>query len=942
MPEIGFDPTVLADLDNRTAQGYTSLNLPESDKTDSPTTFTRLKPKDNFEDSNVVAETYSIPQTEAQKASHNIGKETDEKMREQRRDLGRQLDEAQKALSQVQSNEQTSEVQAKINRLQSEINALDDEIVLARDAIIDIESARVRDEVTSVMSVEQQMADISLEVEESRGQLESIYQARREYQIKLNESKKKLFPHQKLYGWLRNQVGWSGAELDAVKVLEEQELAKIKQENPDVNDERARALYQTYLKRASTETEAKYQQDIADATARFTRAQGFLGEKQEKLKFAEGRLAEATDKLKVLIDKRSGLSNAKDSTQIQESELKGKSTRELKEAELVVGSAEQALRQAEEEEKKYWEDLKNELLADFNANEEDIKAEALSIEKQTKREKVRGLFAAPERDLLHLVHEIGLDIDGSVSIDTSIQDLSAITFQLLERYTVMDEAVKRFAGEGVKREDGRSEQGIVGEKVILLAHSMAIVENERLNAEREYQIAEYSKFRVLSESELETKLEAIDVSFYQNTEVGRLHDKLLDAQAWLKLPAHRTEGFKKNHKKDIKEKQALVVNLTSDFSAAERDIEVQKNAITTQNDRQKVKADRFIAEWKSTVLSDQMKRRKAEELRAADLFLGALSELTPEERKLATSGELNKAMMEAQAVFTNLLKWQSLLKGKASVAGYLAEAEVVQDRLVREAGDVVGKIGAELALSQVEFKMKRKKADREAVQSNIYRLTKELTEAQRRLSRANSERDASIMKAREGYLPAELASPDIEQSQELQFGTKRAVTDIRRLYTAVMYGSEAHVYDQDIPAAQVTERVGLHEQWVSDGREEFEGLVREKVAQTKEAERKRESKETEQTVSIEEALEQGAEAIRKAVYEDPEGFKKFLLDGGADRFVQSGGLRALVDGVANLTGDRGGLRKNIEAQNLAMRSIPNGETIHRAAIANNETILSFL
>ena len=78
-------------------------------------------------------------------------------------------------------------------------------------------------------------------------------------------------------------------------------------------------------------------------------------------------------------------------------------------------------------------------------------------------------------------------MDGTVSIDTSIQDLSAITIQLLDRYNSLDAAVKSFSAN----------------KEIVLAHSMAIVENERFDAELAQQASEYAKFGVLTESELE-------------------------------------------------------------------------------------------------------------------------------------------------------------------------------------------------------------------------------------------------------------------------------------------------------------------------------------------------------------------------------------------------------------------------------------------------------
>ena len=59
------------------------------------------------------------------------------------------------------------------------------------------------------------------------------------------------------------------------------------------------------------------------------------------------------------------------------------------------------------------------------------------------------------------------------------------------------------------------------------------------------------------------------------------------------------------------------------------------------------------------------------------------------------------------------------------------------------------------------------------------------------------------MKAK-AYLPAELASQDIAQSRSFNLA-QSGCNRYRRLYTAVMYGGEAHAYDNDIPTAQVTE-----------------------------------------------------------------------------------------------------------------------------------------
>lgn len=922
MPEIGFNPADIAAFDVKTAQELSSLDLSESNKVDSQTTFTRMNPVENVGDVRIVKETYSIDKTAEQKAKHRAGKESDEELRNERRSLGAQLEEARQLLEKASSNEQTTEAQVKIDRIQSEIDALDREIEMAQFQVI--EGARASDE---VKDVEGQISNIDANIGELQRSLDSIYQARLEYKAKLDKAHKKLFPHRRLYGWLRNTVGWSGAEASAAKVLEEQEIAKIKQEDPGVDDEAAQELYQIYLKNASNETEAGYKQQIAEANTKLADAKKTLDEKQVKLTEAEGRLAEARDTLKTLIDKKVALERTKTDTAISKAELENRSTREFAEAEAAVKAAEQVLKQAEDEEKSYWDTLKNELLADFQSNEDEIKADVSSQEKQAKREKVRGLFATPERDFLNMVHEIGRDVDGTVSIDTSIQDLSAVTLQLLERYRKLDAAVKSFSAN----------------KEIVLAHSMAIVEMERDFAERAQQASEYAKFGVLTESELEEKLKEIDESLSGDKDVQRLSAELVDAKNWLKLPAHRTEAFKRIHKSKIKEKEAIVASHTKDLALAKNDVEARKKTLITKNERQKAKADKLLAEWKSTVLSERVKRRKAEELRAADLFLGALAELTPEERKLATSGELNKAMMEAQAVFDNLLKWASLLENPEGAARLLAETEVAQDRLIQEAGEVVGKIGAELALAQAELKMKRKKADREKAQENIDRLTKELSSAQRRLSKATSEKGASIMKAREAYLPAELASQDIAKSQELQFGTKRAVTDIRRLYTAVMYGGEAHAYDNDIPTAQVTEREGIHEQWASAGQTEFEGLVSEKVTRAKEALARGESKETEGGLSVEQALEKGAEAVRKAVAENPADLAELVgKEGGADRFVKGGGLQALIEGVAKLGGDKAGMIKNLEAQNLVMRALPNGETIYASAIAANTSILGLL
>ena len=120
-------------------------------------------------------------------------------------------------------------------------------------------------------------------------------------------------------------------------------------------------------------------------------------------------------------------------------------------------------------------------------------------------------------------------------------------------------------------------------------------------------------------------------------------------------------------------------------------------------------------------------------------------------------------------------------------------------------------------------------------------------------------------------------------------------------------------------------------------------VVSEKVAKAKEVLARGESKETEGGLSIEQALERGAEAIRKAVAENPTGLAELVgREGGADRFVKGGGLQALIDGAAKPGIDKVGMIKNLEAQNLVMRALPNGETIYAIAIATNSSILGYL
>jgi len=908
--EIGFDPQVVAALDAKTATGMTSLDLPEGTRRDFGISMQDKK-------NGVKVAEYS-PKLDSTGVSTE--KSNDEQLREQRRALTEKIGALQANLGKATETNQSAGIEIRLAGLQEQLRHVEADISTAESSLR--EQSRVMEEKVAKEAEKTGQEGI---IAIAKQQIESIRIQRKDHEKKLAEAKKKLFPHTKLAGWLRKQVGWSDTGVDvAERNVEEDEIKRIIAGGGAETLDEARAQYAVGLANITKEAESAYAKQITDASSQLTRIESELGLIGEKVNEAARALAAASNNLDRLKTERESLNVQIGTKGAEKTSANTQQEQDIIAAQDKVKAAEAELTNAEAEEKAYWEKLKNDLLADFGQGEQEIASEKASKEKAQKREGVRNLFAAPERDFLNLVHEIGRDTDGSVSVDLAVGDLAQITVNLLDRYRALESAVGQYGADNE----------------VVLAHSMAIVENERFDLENAQRATEYAKFNVLTDEELEEKAKSLEQRLLGDPKIQRLRDELTGAEAWLKLPAHKTEGFKKTHKGQINEKKALIASHKKDLKAAEKDVEMLKARLVSENERQKVKAEAKLIEYKKTYLSEYVKRRKAEELRAADEFLGALSEFTPEERQLAVSGELNKAILEAEAVFMNLIKWRSLLENPQGVAHSIAETEVTQDRLVKEAEDVVGRIGAEIGIERGNLKLKRGK-NREELQGKIDQLEKTLTEAQRKLARAHGEKSASIEKARQAYLPAELAADTIEESQGLQFGTKRAVTDVRRLYTAVMYGGEAHRYDDGVPGAQVTERVGMHEQWIGANYESFEDAIAREVAQAKEAPVAPESAEVGGN-SIEDALARGSREILKAVLANPEALTNYLVSAGAaEVFVKKGGLQALIEGVA------GGAPKSemiqiLEAQNMVYRAVPNSEALYSTMIAANEAIINVL
>lgn len=875
--------------------------------------------------------------------------EKDEVLRQERRKLIEELAKAKTVLEKAQTPREKSDAHKAIEQAEEALQRIDDETASAQAVYNSAESFKRRKE-DAVHLKSEEIEGFQQSVESIDRQLEILMQRRSLHETAIASAKRKLSLTEK--GFLTRFVfGRKGSEDDtAAEKLKLEQMKNIKVDALDhgreINDDEAQRIYITQVEGLNEQAEARLVAARSADQERLEEAQRKLQEENIAVASAASYFSDASSRLAELLSARRE-AEALRSRGVAVSEAEAATfSAELETAQASVATAEDALRQAEEQEDRYWKSLSAEFAKEWGEVlvEEQEKAQETAQQQEQerqgqRREKVRSLLSMPDADLLNVAFEVGRDANGEFSIDTAVNDMAVMTEQLLARYRKMEGAVSTYTAD----------------RSGMLAKAMATVASEESYLAEQQELAEAKKFGVLNEAELEVELKKIDDSL-TTPEVTQLKQELVEAKAWLDKPAHQTEAFKRMHASTIRDKKNIVVSHERDLKKATKNIEQRKKDLARQNETRQATAQQMFLEWENTFLKEHVAKRKGEELRAVDAFLGALKDLDPAERKLAMSSELTKAMGEAQAVLENLGRWKNLLENQDAVVDDIARVIQEQDQLVAEAEERNRQRGAELAeaiqdYSAKEIKRKENKDPRKipalqkerdsawllsvGLRATVEKSGVEVNEAVRR-------RDEAIAEARKLYLPIELSSANIAQSQELQFARKKGGTDIRKVYTSVMWGGEAHAYDGDTPLPR--DVVGIHEQWVDNGLDSFSTALSERLAVRKAeiAAGREPGKETEPgNLTIEEALQRGAELIHDAVLRAGAGFGEYLKgEGAADRFIAQGGLQALALGVEGLT-DMEQLRTNLQAQLDVIRAVPNGKATYAVFVANAKTLARF-
>ena len=586
---------------------------------------------------------------------------------------------------------------------------------------------------------------------------------------------------------------------------------------------------------------------------------------------------------------------------------------EIQNAQKDLEEKQAVLKKAEEAEKAYWETLKNEFLTmaptmgEF-AGLSDEEFSALKKE-ESKRESVRSMLGMKDVDILVMANEIGRNADGERSVDIAVSDMVDVTGKMVERYRALAEAAGKYD------EDFSA----------LEMRTMADVDNEAFDLVRKQQQIEYAKFEVLDDAQLDEALRALDQKLDQNQEVQKLKQDIATATAYLEKPSHKTAGFKRLHQQQIREYEGIKRAGERDLKKASRDIENQKNALTKYNELQRTKAKAELANWKKEYLNKFISRRRSESTQALDTFLGSLESFTPEERELAYKGEYQKALAEAEAIFDNLKKWDNLLRLPDVVVQEIAKVLVEQDHLDEEAIRKYETTQSAVKLKELEMKGKRG-AVREELEGELKALRREAKVAETALSQRSNKKQEAIEAVRTQHLPVELAATDPATAGEIQFGTRKEMTDVRKVYDRVMFGGTVReaVGTEVGTITNPTELTGVVEVYGDAG--ELDAAIEEEIARQK----------TEGVGSVEagaersfdamlgEILASGPEAVKKLVeradVEEVRGMSAEM----AQRFIDLVNMKTVFDAlnaaiIDHLT-DQGNASKGEKARRWAVLS----------------------
>ena len=148
------------------------------------------------------------------------------------------------------------------------------------------------------------------------------------------------------------------------------------------------------------------------------------------------------------------------------------------------------LKKAEDDEKTYWKNLRDELVSILNDGEEEFSAQQ---KEKSKRESVRSMLGMNDPDILEIANEIGLTADGERSVDIAISDMVDVTGKMVERYRKLAEAAGQYDKDFSALE----------------MRTMADIDNEAFDLTRKQQQIEYAKFEVLDDAQLEAATHAL-------------------------------------------------------------------------------------------------------------------------------------------------------------------------------------------------------------------------------------------------------------------------------------------------------------------------------------------------------------------------------------------------------------------------------------------------